>query len=588
MRWPASFRYLTRLNVPITETERSRVEATLGALRALLAILTLFSFLMTPPEPVRYAPVVHFLLATWVLHSLAVFAWVANRPVRAVFLYCLHAADIIWPTLITAFSHGPSSPFMSIYSFALISAGFRWGFPETVITSVAGGVILEVEAFLLRGTALGQFEGSRLLIRCAYLVALGFLIGTLGENEKERRSESALMSRLLRSIRTERGLNAVFHTVFSEFIALFNASHVFLVSYNLASDRLYLWQMTAQAGRDSRPYSKEIVADDCMKYLLPDYPEAFFSKRISPDALKTLTLGPKTRFRVMNGGFPELPFLPEKTESLLAITALLGDEWRLRLFLVNAKVGNHALQELTFARYLFEQTATAVYGVYLMHRLRARAGAIERARVARQLHDGSIQSLISAEMRAHILRRRAQKEYPAIAPEIESLENLLRGEVLELRELMQQLKPVEVAPDQLLDHLAEQVDRFRRDSGIAARFVSAMDEVHLSAHACREILLIVQEALVNIRKHARAKDVLVTFGRYDGSWHLCVSDNGVGFGFEGTLAGTELMRSPKGPAIIKERVANLGGEIFIESKLHRGSQLLIKLPQKGCVSHGQS
>src|SRR6266568_1985676 len=156
------------------------------------------------------------------------------------------------------------------------------------------------------------------------------------------------------------------------------------------------------------------------------------------------------------------------------------------------------------------------------------------------------------------------------------------------RGLMHQLKPVEVEPDQLLDHLAEQVDRFRRDSGISARFVSTAEEVHLSTHACREILLIVREALVNIRKHAKAEDVLVTFGRHDGYWRLCVSDDGVGFGFEGTLAGVELMKSARGPAIIKERVANLGGELFIHSQLSRGSQLLIKLPQKGLsLTNGQ-
>lgn len=154
--------------------------------------------------------------------------------------------------------------------------------------------------------------------------------------------------------------------------------------------------------------------------------------------------------------------------------------------------------------------------------------------------------MIASEMRADILRRRAQTDYPPIAPEIESLQNLLRNQVFELRELMQQLKPVVVAPDQLLDHLAEQVDRFRRDSGIGARFISSDDEIQLSAHSCREILLIVQEALVNVRKHAHAENVLVTFGHDDGYLRLCISDNGVGFGFEGTLSGIELMKSAKG------------------------------------------
>jgi len=587
VRWPSSYRYLTRLNVPTTEAERSRVETVLGALRVLLAVLALIAFSMDVPEPAEFAHVVYVLLAIYVAQSLLIFGWVANRPVSTAFLRGLHTTDILWPTLITAFSHGSSSPFIPIYSFALLAAGFRWGFVEAIKTSLAGCMVLMVEAFFLHGSAWGQFEISRLPVRCAYLVALGYLIGTLGENEKERRAESAVVTRLLRSGRAEHSLNAVLHGVFNEFINLFGASGIFLVSHDLSTDQVYLWQMGGRPKRDARPYSKEIVEDDRFAYLLPDYSATFFCKQISPTAVEMLALGPKAQTRVIAGQVPSLPFLPEKTKSLLAVAAPLGHEWRLRLLLADAKVGKIALEELSFARSLFEQAATTVYGVYLVRRLRARASAIERASVARELHDGAIQSLISAEMRTDMLRRRAEKEYPAIVPEIETLENLLRGQVIELRDLMHQLKPVEVEPDQLLDHLAEQVDRFRRDSGIGARFVSAVDEIHLSAHTCREILLIVQEALVNVRKHAKAEDVLVTFGRQDGYWRLSVSDDGVGFGFEGTLTGAELMKSAKGPAIIKERVANLGGELFINSKSSRGTQLLIKLPQKGYFSHGQ-
>jgi signal transduction histidine kinase len=586
VRWPASYRYLTRLNVPATEAERSRVETLLGALRILLAVLALFAFVLDLPEPARFTKLVYVLLTAYVVHSIAIFAWVSNRPVTPFFLRCLHSGDILWPTLITAFSHGASSPFIPIYSFALLTAGFRWGFVEALRTSIAGCLVLEIEATFLRGTYWGPFESNRLLVRCAYLLALGYLIGTLGENEKERRAESAVVTRLLHAARTEHSMRAVLNAVFSEFISLFDCSRIFLVTHDLATDRVYLWQMAAGHPGDAHPYLSEIVTADRLSYLLPDYSAAFFCKQSSPTAVKMLTLGPKAQTRVIAGQIPSQPFLPENTKSLLAVTAPLGHEWRLRLLLADARVGKNALQELGFASSLFEQAATAIYGVYLVRRLRARASAIERARVARELHDGAIQSLISAEMRTDVLRRRAEKEHPAIAPEIESLQNLLRGQVIGLRELMHQLKPVEIAPDQLLDHLAEQVDRFRRDSGIGARFVSAADQIHLSAYACREILLIVQEALVNVRKHAKADDVLVTFGRQDGYWRLSVSDDGVGFDFEGTLAGDELMKSAKGPAIIKERVANLGGELFIDSKPSRGSQLLIMLPQKGFL-HGQ-
>jgi hypothetical protein len=53
------------------------------------------------------------------------------------------------------------------------------------------------------------------------------------------------------------------------------------------------------------------------------------------------------------------------------------------------------------------QVGPAIYNVYLLSRLRARVGAIERARMARDLHDGVIQSLIGLEMQIAALRREA-------------------------------------------------------------------------------------------------------------------------------------------------------------------------------------
>jgi signal transduction histidine kinase len=586
LHWLNSYRYLARLNVPTTEAERGRVETLLGALRVLIAVLALVAFTLDRPEPARYAHLVYILLAVWVAHSVGVLAWVSRRAISPSFLLCLHCADIFWPTLITTYSHGPSSPFIPIYSFALLSAGFRWGFPEAVLTSVAGGVVLEVEALFLGTSALGEFEGNRLLVRCAYLLALGTLIGTLGENEKERRAESAVVTRMLHAARSEHSMRAVLQSVFSEYIGLFDPARLFLVAHDLASDRVYLWQMTTRPHSDAQPYSREVLEEDRFGYLLPQWPGTFFCKQQSATIFKMRELAPRARAVEKDGRIPLLPFMPPETRSLLAATAPLGHEWELRLLLCDARLGRGALQEMSFAQLLFEQAAQAIYSVYLMRRLRARASALERSRVARELHDGAIQSLISAEMRSDILRRRAEKESPAMAAEIGSLQDLLRGQVIELRKLMQQLKPVEIAPEHLLDQLAEQVERFRRDSGIAAQFVSTAEHIQLSGQVCREILLIVQEALVNIRKHARAAEVLVSFGRHDGYWRLSVSDDGVGFGFEGTLAGTELMKSARGPAIIKERVAEIGGELQLESSPSRGSRLLIKLPQKGNGSHG--
>src|SRR5664279_4933664 len=85
---------------------------------------------------------------------------------------------------------------------------------------------------------------------------------------------------------------------------------------------------------------------------------------------------------------------------------------------------------MRFAQNIVAQVAPALYSIYLFRRLRARAGAMERARVARELHDTAIQSLISIEMQVDVLRRRSNG-HPQTS-ELERIQQLLREEVLNI------------------------------------------------------------------------------------------------------------------------------------------------------------
>jgi two-component system sensor histidine kinase DegS len=173
---------------------------------------------------------------------------------------------------------------------------------------------------------------------------------------------------------------------------------------------------------------------------------------------------------------------------------------------------------------------------------------VERARVARELHDGAIQALFGIEMRIDALRRRATTSPQDVAKELEEVQELLRSEVLELRELMQALRPIELeTSDQLPDVLASLVERFRRDTGVSARFVFDGGPVTLPAPTALELARIVQEALVNVRKHSRARNVLVRLTNTDEKYTLVVEDDGQGFEFEGRLSDRELEKRRVGP-----------------------------------------
>jgi signal transduction histidine kinase len=276
-------------------------------------------------------------------------------------------------------------------------------------------------------------------------------------------------------------------------------------------------------------------------------------------------------------------------QNLITVSFTFGREWWGRIFLLDPSLTGEIEEELRFLQELVRQVGPAVYNVYLLRRLRLRAGAVERARFARELHDGAVQSLIAVEMQVDVLRRQSGKSgavSDGVTSELGRIQGLLREEVLKLRELMQQMKSLDVDSRRLLVFLADTVERFQRETGISARFLSELDELDMPQPVCRELARIVQEGLVNVRKHSRARQVLVRLGSSNDKWNLMIEDDGCGFPFAGRLSHLESDAQGRGPLVIKERVRLIDGELTIESIPGRGSRLEINIPQKREAIHG--
>jgi len=151
---------------------------------------------------------------------------------------------------------------------------------------------------------------------------------------------------------------------------------------------------------------------------------------------------------------------------------------------------------------------------------------------------------------------------------------------------MQQMKSVDVDGHKLPGFLRDTVQRFQRETGISARFLMDDEEVLLPQPVCRELARIAQEALVNVRKHSGARQVLVHLLHTNDNWELVVEDDGAGFAFEGRVSQLELDRTSRAPAVIRERVRLIQGELTIESKPGRGARLEVRVAQPQAASHG--
>jgi signal transduction histidine kinase len=371
---------------------------------------------------------------------------------------------------------------------------------------------------------------------------------------------------------------------------MYGAKSLLIASQDATERRIFVGLM--QQVSDQVPTLRWIEpGEDDRQVFLEDTPATTFYARHSGQGadspLTVLALDSKGG-KIANPSSVFLDRLAKRYEfhSVMLVSFSFGQEWQGRIFLLDPALTGEMEEELLFLQEFVSQVGPAVYNVLLLRRLRLRAGAVERARFARELHDGAVQSLIAVEMQVDVLRRQASSKPGVVVEELSRIQGLLREEVLKLRELMQQLKTLDVDGRRLPRLMRDTVERFQRETGIAARFVSDFDELDLPQPVCRELARIVQEALVNVRKHSQASSVMVQFGWNRGTLKVGIEDNGRGFPFSGRFSQDQLDTLGKGPLVIRERVRLIEGQLTIESTPGQGSRLEITLPQWQGVVHG--
>ena len=591
MRLPYPF--APRLSEPSIPGERLRIESGLAWARLTLASASLVAIYLDPTEPPRYAAIAYTLLIAYLVHSIGVLFVLRGRDdITVRFTYIVQSLDLLFPAAITVFTEGPNSPFFVVFFFAIMEAAFRWGFRASFVTSVAALAVQMAEVSLLMWGRVATefidttFELNRLIIRVSYLMITGLVVGYAAEQEKQLRAEGMIIARLAdRARSTEGSLTPAIHAIFGEMMRIFRAKELLVVVREIATGRVFCWWVEPDQSQ-SPPAMRmaEPEYDQRDLFMFPAPADAWITQRRAVDVASsgwqtTGIDGQGRHLRSLPRFQPPGSPVMECTQSLMGITFTLGTTFQGRVLLRDPELIGGVITELRFAQKMLQQIAPAIYNLYLVRRLRSRAGAIERARTARELHDGAIQSLIGAEMQVDVLRRRAAAGTDVSGPDLERIQEILRREVLGLRELMQEMRPVDVGPRDLLEFLSNLVDRFRRDTGISARFVTALEEVTLSPRMCREMVRITQEALFNVRRHSGAHTVMVRMHADGAYWKLEIEDDGRGFGFSGRMTGAEMDATHTGPQVIRERVRHIGGELVIESLPGRGAKLEIALPQ---------
>jgi signal transduction histidine kinase len=598
-----------RLRIPPDPGETRRIERWLASARVFLAVSTLVAIRMDPTE-LGHSWAAYGLFVFYLANGILIIMLLRRRQQStAAFRMLVHAGDVVWPAVISIFAEGPRTPFFLFFFFVLAAAAYRWGLWETLGTAAAEVALLWAERLVVLHISMGpngpmrlaaltglrvnadEFDPKRLFMLSIYLIVMGLLLGYLAEQQKHLRAEKAVVTGILSKVRVEAGLTGTIQQIFNEAMTMYGASRVVVAAQEAHSHRVFVGELNnprSSSNGDGTASSEfrwlESAPRDAKTYL-EGFPGGVCHAAASGSGWSLLALDPDGNQVVAAAAAPIVRLREAQNfRSLITVAFLFGSEWRGRVFLFDPAWRGEKQEELRFLLNLVQQVGPAVYNVYLLHRLRRRASAAERARFARELHDGAVQSLIAVEMQVDVLRRQAEAGRPTTG-ELGRIQGLLREEVLKLRELMQQMKAIDVDAQRLLGVLNDAVERFQRETGISARFVTELDQFDMPQRVCRELLRIVQEGLVNIRKHSGARHALVRLSSNGAKWNLTLEDDGKGFPFSGRFNLQQMDEMGKGPMIIKERVRLIAGELTIESNQGQGVRLDVSVPRGGDVPH---
>jgi signal transduction histidine kinase len=201
----------------------------------------------------------------------------------------------------------------------------------------------------------------------------------------------------------------------------------------------------------------------------------------------------------------------------------------------------------------------------------ANASLAERARLAREVHDGLAQHLWLAKLATERLTGSATAS--DIATTRAELDGLLDAGLDEARRTVSTLREASRANAPFEEALERHVRRFEESTGMTARLNvqpgATTDD--LSPLTTAELLRIAQEALNNVRRHADATVVNVELSRAEGRLRLAVRDNGIGFD---AAAG----RTGYGLESMRERAEAVGGRLQLESGPSAGTTVLVEVP----------
>jgi signal transduction histidine kinase len=197
----------------------------------------------------------------------------------------------------------------------------------------------------------------------------------------------------------------------------------------------------------------------------------------------------------------------------------------------------------------------------------------ERRRIARELHDGLLQSLATHLLRLESCRKRLLVSPAELEREIQSIEDETRSSMKLIRQFLAGKETQSFPPGMLLEYLKGDLAFLRDGLGMQVILETEPEDLDLPDDIERDLYFVLREGLMNITRHSQASRADIVLKQTATEVHGIVTDDGIGF---------DLAKVGKDQGIgltsMKERVQKLKGELQIQSSPGKGVRVSFVLP----------
>ena len=241
---------------------------------------------------------------------------------------------------------------------------------------------------------------------------------------------------------------------------------------------------------------------------------------------------------------------------------------------------------------LAAQAAISIENARLYHQVQNAAILQERDRIAREMHDGLAQGLAYLNLKIDHLEdllssNEAEQVMAHLQEELEKMRKVVDDAYSDVRESIVGLRSSMNLESGLLEELLYGLQQFSEQNNTKVSLIAdGVNLSHLVMSSQIQLVRIIQEALTNVRKHARASRAWLRFSANENMVSIVIEDNGCGFDW---AAISRPGRQHFGLHIMRERAESLGGTFSVESSFGGGTRVMVTMPlilEKDWHQHG--